>query len=197
MSDRDLRDLLGDELTPREEAELARVDALLRSVPAPPAEVPRSLTRAVEGIGLERPPWGGRRLAVSAALAAALAALFFGIGRWTSSAGREYRAEVAMEATASAPRADGLIKLGERDEATGNWDLQLRVEGLPRLSAGDYYVLWLAKDGKYAAACGTFNVGAGATTVEMTVSYRLDDYDAWVISRHEDGSPWLLTAETA
>jgi hypothetical protein len=55
-------------------------------------------------------------------------------------------------------------------------------------------VLWLAKDGKYAGTCGTFNVGAGTTTVDMTVSYRLSDYDAWVISQPKDGAPWLLSA---
>lgn len=194
MNERDLRDLLGEDLTPEERAELERVDRLLHSVPPPPAEVPGSLTRAVERMATERRAWSAPRLAAAAALAAALGALFFGVGRWTSSGGSEYRAEVPMRATSSAPAAGGLIKIAERDETTGNWELQLRVSGLPRLSGGDYYVLWLAKNGKYAATCGTFNVGEGTTTVDMTVSYQLKEYDAWVISRHEEGSPWLLSA---
>jgi hypothetical protein len=190
----DFRDLVGNDLTPEERSELERVDRLLRSVPAPPAQVPGSLTRAVERIGAERRLWNRSRLAAVAVVAAALAALFFGLGRWTSAGGHEYRFSVPMVATANAPGANALLKVGNRDEATGNWDLELHVSGLPKLTGDDYYVLWLAKDGKYAAACGTFNVGNGTTTVELTASYRLADYDAWVISRHEEHSPWLLSA---
>ena len=67
MSDTpEFRDLVGDDLTPEEELELARVDSLLRSVPGPATEVPGSLTRAVDdrvardGVepGGGRPPFG-------------------------------------------------------------------------------------------------------------------------------------------
>ena len=88
---------------------------------------------------------------------------------------------------------------------------------LPSLPDGVYTVSWKAlsstdghvttgtfpfattipKNGTYAGTCGTFNVGSGTTTVEMTVSYRLADYDAWVISRHEENAPWLLSARIA
>jgi hypothetical protein len=197
MTERDLGDLVGADLTPEERAELERVDRLLRSIPPPPAEVPGSLTQAVGRIGADRRSWTSRRLTAVAALAAALAALTFGLGRWTGGGGTAYLTAVPMRATADAPGARGLIKVGERDEATGNWSLELRVSGLPQLSGGDYYVLWLAKDGKYAGTCGTFNVGNGTTTIEMTVSYRLADYDAWVISRHQGDSSWLLQARTA
>jgi anti-sigma-K factor RskA len=189
----DFRDLVGNDLSPEELAELERVDRLLRSVPPPPSEVPGTLTRSVERIGSERRLWTPRRLAAVAAIAAGLAALFFGVGRWTDD-GTDYRFTIPLRATAGAPSASGLIKVADRDAATGNWELQLRVSGLPRLSAGEYYVLWLAKNGKYAATCGTFNVGSGTTTVDMTVSYRLGDYDSWVISSHEENSPWLLSA---
>jgi Anti-sigma-K factor rskA len=194
MSDRDLRELVGDDLTPEEWAQLERVDRLLRSVPPPPAEVPGSLVRAVERIGEERPAWTTRRFVAAVALAAALSALFFAVGRWTTGGGPEYGASVPMRATDDAPGASAVIKLAGRDEATGNSQLQLRVSGLPRLTGDAYYVLWLAKDGQYAATCGTFNVGDGTTTVDMTVSYRLADYDAWVVSRHGEDTPWLLTA---
>jgi hypothetical protein len=195
MSGRDLGDLVGGDLTPEERAELERVDALLRSVPPPPAEVPRSLTNAVEQIGHERRAWPRGRLAAVAAVAVALAALFFGVGRWTGGGGPEYGASVPMRATDNAPGASALIKATERDEATGNWKLELRVSGLPKLPGDQYYVLWLAKDGEYAATCGTFNVGTGTTAVEMTVSYRLTDFDEWVVSRHGEDTPWLLAAK--
>jgi hypothetical protein len=195
MTDERFRELVGDELSSEERAELERIDRLLRSVPAPPAEVPSSLTRAVETIGSRRRAWTPRRAALAVALAAALAAVFFAVGRWTQG-GPEYRATIPMQATSDAPHASALIRIGDRDDTSGNWRLELQVSGLPRLSGGDYYVLWLAKDGRYAATCGTFNVGKGTTTVDMTVSYRLDDYDAWVVSRREDNASWLLRAPT-
>jgi hypothetical protein len=197
VSGRDLSDLLGGDLSPEERAELERVDRLLRSVPAPPAEVPRSLTSAVEQIGDVRPARTRRRLVAAVALAAALAALFFGVGRWTGGGGPEYQESFAMRATDNAPGASAAIEVAARDETTGNSKLQLRVSGLPKLPDDQYYVLWLAKNGEYAATCGTFNVGSGTTTVDMTVSYELTEYDAWVVSRHGEDTPWLLTARTA
>jgi hypothetical protein len=191
----DFRELIGGDLTPEEHAELERVDRMLRSVPAPPAGVPRSLTEAVDRIGAHRPFWTTRRVAAVAAVAAVLAALSFGVGRWSGLGEPAYARSVAMQPTDNAPGASAVIKLRERDAQTGNWELELNVSGLPKLSGGDYYYLWLAKNGEYEATCGTFNVGNGKTTVRMTVSYRLSDYDAWVVSRHDDGAPWLLSAE--
>lgn len=189
----DFRDLVGDDLSQEERVKLERVDRLLRSVPAPPSEVPGSLDRAVNRIGTERRQWTPRRLLVAMTLAVTLAALFFGLGRWTTSGEPHYRATIQMTPAASNPGASALIKLGDRD-ANGNWKLKLQVGGLPELTGDGYYVLWLAKDGKYAATCGTFKV-RGDTTIDTTVSYRLSEYDAWVISEARDDAPWLLTAK--
>jgi hypothetical protein len=188
----DFRDLVGDDLSQEERAKLERVDRLLRSVPAPPSEVPGSLDRAVNRIGTERRHWTPRRLAAAVALAVTLAALFFGVGRWTTGGEPPYRATIQMKPAKSNPGASALVKLGDRD-ANGNWKLKLQVDGLPELGGDGYYVLWLAKDGKYAATCGTFKV-RGETTIDMTVSYRLSEYDAWVISESRDDAPWLLSA---
>ena len=195
MSDTpDFRDLVGDDLTPEEELELARVDSLLRSVPAPATEVPGSLTRAVEQMGTATPIWTRRRVLLAVALAATLAALFFGAGRWLDR-GFDARASFQMTPGKSAPQASGKIELGPRDESTGNWKMRLTVDGLPHLEGNDYYILWLAREGEYAGACGTFNVN-GRTTVDLTASYTLSEYDAWVVTRVGQDSPWLLTAET-
>jgi hypothetical protein len=188
----DFGDLVGDDLSQEERAKLERVDRLLRSVPAPPSEVPGSLDRAVDRIGTEPGQWTPLRLAAALALAVTLAALFFAMGRWTTGGEPHYRASIQMKPAAGNPRASGLIKLGDR-EANGNWKLRLQVDGLPELGGDGYYVLWLAKDGKYAATCGTFKV-RGDTTIDMTVSYRLSEYDAWVISEARDDAPWLLSA---
>jgi hypothetical protein len=192
MSERpDFDELVGAGVSPEERAELERVDSLLRAAGAPPAEIPSSLTRRVEKIG-SRPFWTWRRAGVAVALAALLAALFFGIGRWTGGDAVAYRASIPMQATSTNTRAEGLIKVGEKD-SNGNWRIRLEVKGLPPLAGDRYYVLWLAKDGKYAATCGSFNV-KGDTVVNMTAGYRLSDYDAWVISEARDNAPWLLTA---
>jgi hypothetical protein len=189
------RDLVGDDMTPEERAELERVDRLLRSVPAPPTEVPRSLTHAVGRIGTQSRFWTPRRLALVAATAILLAVGSFGVGRWSGLGSPSYARAVTLQPTDDAPSARAVVKLGDRNEETGNWSLQLDVSGLPKLTGDDYYVLWLAKDGEYAATCGTFNVGSGETTVKMTASYRLSDFDDWVISRRHEGAPWLLSAK--
>ena len=193
----ELRDLIGGDLPPEELERLAHADALLRRVSAPPAEIPSSLTRSVAELPLRaRSPWTRRRAAAALALAAAFAALTFGIGRWTAGDGFEERYTVALQPTVNAASASGHIRVGTRDDASGNWQLELDVSGLPPLPAGEYYTLWLAKNGRYAASCGNFSVGPGETEVRMTVSYKLTDYDAWIVSRHtEEGqAPWLLRA---
>ena len=195
----DLRDLVGEDLPPDELERLRRADALLRAVPAPPAEVPNSLTQSVSRLA-ERPAatQSRRRLALAFALGAVLAAASFGLGRWTNGDDFETRFTVAMQPTENARDAAAVIRVGKRDEA-GNWELELDVSGLPELPPGEYYDLWLAKDGEYAATCGIFSVAGGETTVQMNVSYRLADYDAWVITRRQaDGDPpWLLQAPVA
>jgi hypothetical protein len=198
---RDIRDLVGDDVPEEELAELARVDALLRSVPPPAPEVPATLTRAITGPGSTS--WRPRRLAIAVGIAAALAALSFGVGTWLSG-GDDFdaRGTVPMEATDNARGASALIRLGPA-KGGGNWELELETEGLPKLPEGGYYVLWLSKDGEYAATCGTFAVGSGKTTVRMNAPYRLRDYDAWVVTAvvpgqdENDDPPWLLKAEIA
>jgi hypothetical protein len=193
----DIRELVGDDVPAGELDALRRADALLRSVPAPPSQVPPRLTQAVTALTLPKPFWSRRRLVATVALAAALSALFFGVGRWTADGGVEPQLTVPLRGTESAPEATAVIEVGERDEKSGNWELVLEIEGLPKLPGERYYDLWLAKDGKYAATCGTFNVGEGTTRVRLTVSYELSAYDAWVISEYSpDGdTPWLLTAK--
>jgi len=193
----DIRELVGDDVPADELDALRRADALLRTVPAPPPQVPPRLTQAVTELMLPTPFWSRRRLAATVALAAALSALFFGVGRWTAGNDVEPRLTVPMGATEDAPEAAAVIEVGERDEASGNWELELEVTGLPKLPAGRYYDLWLAKDGKYAVTCGNFNVGPGTTRVRLTVSYELSKYDTWVISEYnrEGATPWLLTAK--
>ncbi len=186
----DLCELVGDDVTPDELERLRATDALLRSVPPPP-EVPSSLASSVIGLARPRerrfPRWG---LAFAGAAAAAIAALFFSLGTWMAGDDFAERAAIPMEATSEVPGASAVIHLGEPD-ASGNWRMRLEVRGLPELPPRAYYVLWLARDGEYGGTCGTFRVGDdGSADVEMNASYRLDDFDAWVVTAHHpDDSP--------
>jgi hypothetical protein len=85
-----------------------------------------------------------------------------------------------MHAT-NASGASALIKLGYPDEL-GNWPMLLVVRGLRPLPDGGYYELLLTKDGKPVATCGSFKVReSGATTVRLGASYRLSEFDGWVV----------------
>jgi len=192
----DLRELVGRDLPPEELEELGRVDRLLRSVPAPPHDVPASLTQAVAAVPLDRRRPPRRRFAVAIAFGVVIAALAFGIGRWTVD---DFSADytVELQPTAEAPGAAAVVEVGERDPDSGNVELVLEVSGLPRIERDETYALWLEKDGEWAATCGYFAVGEGETTVRMTVSYRFRDFDAWIIStgaRGDEPQP-LLAAE--
>ena len=200
---RDLPELLGDDVPADELERLREADELLRRVPAPPPHVPESLTLAVRREA-ERPPTVTplrrmtRVLALAAALAVAAVAGFFGLGSVLDRNDFEPRRTVAMEPTASARGASAEIRLGERD-VDGNWRMRLDVAGLPELPPGGYYVLWLEKDGEYGGTCGSFNVGAdGNAVVELNASYRLSEYDRFVITaavpNGADDPPRLLEA---
>jgi hypothetical protein len=197
----DLRELIDDDVPDDERERLERADALLRSVPAPPASVPRALTDAVLGIPRERLARGRRRVAAALAFAAVVSAALFGLGYWAGERGVDEDYRVTMRATEDARGASALIRIGERDDESGNVTLELDVSGLPKLPEGGYYALWLAKDGRYAGTCGTFGVAGDETTVSMNVSYDFERYDAWVITAYlpdeplDAERPWLLHAE--
>jgi hypothetical protein len=193
----DLHDLVGAELHPEELEQLRRVDAVLREVPAPPHDVPPSLTQAVAAVPLAgRPKQRVKRVALAVAFAAVLVAASFGIGNWS---GSRFDTDYAVDLTptASAPGASAVVNVGYRDDDSGNVELLVDVSGLPRPEPGEDYALWLEKDGEWAATCGYFSVGEGTTTVRMTVSYEFRDFDAWVIStgNRNDTPPPLLEAE--
>jgi hypothetical protein len=196
----DIHELVGDDVPEEELTRLRRVDALLRSVP-PPVEVPDSLERRALAVGTVVRVWTGRRVAAALAAAAVIAGVFFALGTLVGgSDGFEPVRVVVMEPTAEAAGASVTIRLGPRDES-GNWPFELDASGLPKLPDDGYYVLWLARDGEWAGTCGAFDVGPGSTTVRMTASYDLSEFDEWVVTawipgRDNENAPWLLQAPT-
>jgi hypothetical protein len=134
------------------------------------------------------------------ALVATAAAVFFALGALVGRGdGFDERAAIAMQGSDAAPDASAMIRVGHPD-GNGNWPLRLEVEGLEPLPKGGYYLLWLAKDGEFGVACGSFRVGEDGAVAEWDVSYRLADYDRWVITAYRPGEPreaerpWLLEA---
>ena len=65
----------------------------------------------------------------------------------------------------------------------------VKVEGLKKLPARDYYVLYMTKDGKPVVVCGSFNVrGPQSTTLRFPVAYDPSNFDGLELERwdHND-----------
>lgn len=188
-------DDLVDGLSAAERARLQRVRELLIET-GPPPELPPRLARPP---GEAPPPEVSvllraiprRRLAASLVLAAAIAAAVFGAG-YLVGGGGESTSPVAAErfvadqvvtlrSTSRGARAAAVVGVGKREN--GNLPLILTVEGLDRLPFGDYYILYMTKNGKPAVICGTFNVPARneRTEFEFTVAYDLADFEGFAL----------------
>jgi len=201
MSFDDLID--ADGLTVEEEARLRRVHELLVAAGPPPDLSP----------GLEAPPVPSaeadppevaylfrrrRGLVAALALAAALAVFAggyaFGHGKAKTAAFASVRT-VTMHGTAG---RRGLIRIAAAD-SVGNWPMVVEVSGLPKqANPRAYYELWLTRNGKTVAPCGSFRVHGKTTTVRLTVPYRLRTFDGWVVTaqpadEHEPGNVVLTT----
>jgi hypothetical protein len=188
MTPPEFDDLVEDEGTPEELDRLRRVHELLiaagpppelspRLSEAPPVAAPTETSRSRVSFLPHR-----RRQAV-ALLAAAVLALAFGLGFLIGDRGdSDFDAQraVPMHGVGATSSASASLLLGQTD-AVGNVPLEMRIRGLKPLEGG-WYTLWLTKDGKAIAPCGTFAVGKnGTTAVRFSVAYDLKRYDGWVI----------------
>ncbi len=187
----DFDELVGTDLEPEERARLRRAhDLLVAAGPLP--ELPPELADSTGPPEAEVVPfWNRRRNAVIAVLAAALAALAFGIGYLTGNTKSDKgftQGTVVMRGTVSAPEAVGSIQLGAKDDA-GNWPMLVRVSNLAKLPKNGYYTLWLTKKGRPVAPCGSFLVRGGEhpTEVRFSVGYKRGDYNGWVVTKQKRG----------
>jgi hypothetical protein len=183
----EFRDLFDDDLPAEDRARLERVHELLVAA-GPPPELPPSLAEAPGSVA--RPPsWlPRRRLGAAFALAAAIALVAFlgGYIAGYSHNNLNVARQVSMQGTSLAPAASGLIKLGNADSA-GNWPMIVEIRGLPRLNSLGYYELYLTRNGKPIAPCGSFNAQVAVTSVTFTVPYSLKGFDGWVVTRQGEG----------
>ena len=127
-----------------------------------------------------------RRVGSVVVLAAALAAILFGVGflvghsKPARSAFTAVRA-IPLHGVAPHPTALGVVRLAEGD-AAGNVPVELEVSGLPRRSPGAFYELWLAKANRPFEPCGFFRVHSLTTTVRFTVPSSGTETDGWIVT---------------
>jgi hypothetical protein len=188
MSERtpDFEELVGSDLPPEERERLLRVHDLLVQAGPPP-----DLTTDAPIIPL-RPR---RRRYALLALAAALAVAMFFAGALVGHrrAGPSVDFNVAMQGTPAAADASASLAVFELDGA-GNWPMEMTVNGLPPAENGRPYELWLTKDGRLAALCGSFRTDAnGWARVPMNAPYKFTDFDGWVVVEEGTQAPLLTT----
>jgi len=195
----DFHDLVGDDLTPEEEARLRRVHELLVAA-GPPPELPPELEE-LPARGRPKRSWTPfplvppRRLVVGVAVGFACLAVAFGVGVLVGNKGEGFQAlrTVPMHATAGAPAAAiASIEVADQDTA-GNWPLELYVSGLPKQAPAAHYELWLTRNGKPVALCGPFRVHGGKTVVRMNAPYALKKFDGWIVTTDDQARVLLTT----
>ena len=199
MTDKpDFRELVGDDLEAEEHARLGHVHDLLVAAGPPPELPPVLLEPSAEPTGHHVIGLPRRRAGALLALAATIALVALVAGYAVGRKGNERFSSVGavkMHGTAAAPRATGTISVGERDPS-GNWPLKLVVNKLPALPRHAYYEMFLTRNGKPAASCGTFAAGNKTVTVRLNVPYNTRRYDGWVVTRHvrhSNTQPVVLT----
>jgi Anti-sigma-K factor rskA, C-terminal len=199
----DFDDLVGTDLDPEDRERLRHAhDLLVAAGPLPELSPALERTPGIEEEAEVVPFFNRRRHAALVVLAAAIALAVFGGGYLTGherSGGFAAERVIPMEATPAAPPgASASLTLGTKDDA-GNWPMLVRVANLEKLPPRGYYALWLTKDGRPVAPCGTF-VAAGRTTeIRLNAPYPLKRFDGWVLTlqkpkQHTPGRVLLTTA---
>ena len=198
-------DIVGTEgLSVEEEARLRRVHELLVAAGPPPDLSPDLSLPPIPAEEADPPEVAyllrrrrGRVLvlALAATLAAFLGGYAFGHSKGKPASFAAVRT-VAMHGP-SGGASHGVIDIAEKD-SVGNWPMQVEVSGLPQQSSrAAYYELWLTRDGKAVAPCGSFRVNAKTTRVRLSVSYPLKNFDGWIVTAQtgrQDGlGPTVLT----
>jgi hypothetical protein len=198
----DFKDIVDTEgLDDDEVARLRRVHELLVAA-GPPPDLPPALESPVEPTEAEIvhfPHMPKRRWALVAVLAATVALIAFGGGFLTGHGhARQTSFDTQRVVSMQGTGAVAFLKIGGADDA-GNWPMEFQVSGLPQQKNGRaYYELWLSRDGKPVAPCGTFRVNQRNTTIRLSVPYKFSRFDGWVVTvqgpgRHEPGPVVMST----
>jgi hypothetical protein len=182
----DFRELIGNDLEPAERERLERVHDMLIAA-GPPPELPQELADPPRQQG-KLVELARRRLRTGLVLAAAIVITAFAAGYLLGARGEEstsgsFTAVKTAVLGKSASRL-AVVRIGDLDE-NGNRPMEVTVDGLDRLSGGDYYTLFMTRNGKPIVTCGTFNVrDDGVTTLRLTSAYDLARFDGMMLSRY-------------
>ena len=72
--------------------------------------------------------------------------------------------------------------------------MEVAVRGLAPAPSGNPYELWLTRDGKLEALCGSFVTSPdGTATVPMNAPYKFKEFDGWVVVEEGTQTPLLTT----
>ena len=140
----------------------------------PPPELPPELEEVPDGRAgakAEREPTGlpRRRVGAALALAAAIALIAFVGGYLAGYKHTGNTFESVRSVALTNDQAQAVVRFGPRD-GNGNTPMLLKVEGLKKLSDGDYYTLYMTTDGKPVVVCGSFNVRGPRSTTRASRS---------------------------
>ena len=128
-----------------------------------------------------------RRVALLAAAIVVLLLAFL-VGYITGNDNKVGGQVLKLQGTAAAPNAQASLRVEDVDPA-GNWPMQLAALGLPKLPPRGYYEVYLVRNGKPWAPCGTFvvkNEKVGVS-VRLNAPYRLRPSDSWIVTRQQWG----------
>lgn len=177
-----------------EEARLRRVHELLVQA-GPPPDLPPGLERPptapAEAEIVQFPLLPRRRWTLAAVAAIALLVLAFGGGYLVGHAKTKPTSFATKRVVPMhGGNAVALLRVASKDSA-GNWSMELEVNNLPTQSdRRAYYELWLTRNGKPVAPCGTFRVNQRTTTIRLSVPYDFRRFNGWVVTRqgvHDNG----------
>jgi hypothetical protein len=187
----DFNELVGDDLPAKERARLQRVHDLLVAAGAPPELTPALEEAPGSATNVSWLP--RRRLGTALVLAAALVAAAFAGGFLLGDRSSDTEAVPGFQAVRTVVLGQegetlAVVRLGKRDE-NGNHPMLVTVEGLERQPAGDWYSLFMLKDGRPVALCGTFNVaGEQPTTVRLNIAYGFEGYDGLMLAEYDSSN---------
>lgn len=188
----DFEELVGSDLSPDERARLERVHDLLVAAGPPPdlQGLPSQPVEPAPPVPLRPRRRRGPLLALAAALAVAAFAIGATLVSGPSSSGF---GPIAMTGTPAAAGASASLKVFDVDKA-GNWPMEMTVTGLAPATNRRPFELWLTRDGKLEALCGSFLTDAdGSAVVPMNAPYRFTEYDGWVVVEEGTQTPLLTT----
>lgn len=186
----DFQELVGNDLSPAERERLERVHEMLIAA-GPPPELPQELADPPRQEG-KLVELAHRRLRTGLVLAAAIVIAAFAAGYLLGARGEDSSSNSLAAAKqvvlGKAPGRFAVVGIGDRD-SSGNWPMTVQVEGLDHLPRGDYYTLFMTRNGKPIVTCGTFNVSEdGLTKVQFSVAYDVNRFDGLMIKKYSRAS---------